>query len=143
MLKKRILNEHTCIIFEIKYNSIFSSPSLTLSNYNGRHDLFPQIRLSLFYCSHNQVTNTSCWQSVKSVSSISCNRDDVQIFSTRIVSAVLSVCFSICQRRDKLKCRFLCMQNNNKCTNKYRYMKTVITQQKLYCRTMKCLRQKA
>lgn len=85
--KSAVSTYYTSVVLEVQVNTIRSPPRLALSHNHSRHDLFPQLRLSLLDCSHNHVTHASGWQTVKT-SADTLNGDDVEISCAGVVAAV-------------------------------------------------------
>jgi hypothetical protein len=81
------VDNDTGVVLEVEVDTILSSPGLGLSNNNGRHDLLSELGLTLLDGGHDHVTGTSGGQSVKS-STAALDGNDVQVSSTRVVSAV-------------------------------------------------------
>lgn len=81
--KINILRER--ITFKVHVGTILSSPRVTLSHNNCWQYLLPKIGLPLFHSSHDQVTNTSIWQSVEATLD-SFHRYDVKILGPSVVA---------------------------------------------------------
>ena len=54
----RVITHHTSIVLKVQIDPICSPPWLALPYNHRRHDLLPQLRLSLLDCSHHHITNT-------------------------------------------------------------------------------------
>lgn len=77
------------LTLEIHEDTILSAPWLPLPNNDSREHLLTEIRLTFLDSSHNHITNTSWWQTVKTTLD-SFNRNDVKVLSSRVVSTVHS-----------------------------------------------------
>jgi hypothetical protein len=78
---------NTSVVLEVQENTVGSSPWLWLSDDNSWHDLLSQLRLSLLDGSHNHISDTPSWQTVKTRTD-TLNGNDVEISGSAVVAAV-------------------------------------------------------
>jgi hypothetical protein len=81
------VNDDTSVIFKVKEDTITTSPGLTLTNNDGRDDLFLKIGLTLLDGSHNHISNTSSRETIQTTLN-TFNGNNVKILSTRVIGTV-------------------------------------------------------
>ena len=75
------------ITFKVHEDTILSAPGLALADNDSRHDLLPEIRLSLLDCGHDHISNAGGREPIEAALD-SLHRDDVKVLRTRVVGAV-------------------------------------------------------
>jgi hypothetical protein len=78
---------HTGVVLEVEEDAVGSPPRLALADDDSRHDLLPELRLSLLDGGHDHVTDTSGGQTVKTCAD-ALNGDDVEVTGAGVVAAV-------------------------------------------------------
>lgn len=78
---------HTGIILKVQVNTIGSPPRLGLPNDNRRHDLLPELGLSLLYGGHNHVTDTCGGKTIEACAD-TFNGNNIQVTGAGVVAAI-------------------------------------------------------
>lgn len=75
------------VVLEVEEDAVRSPPWLALADNDGRHDLLPELRLSLLDRRHDHVSGATGGQAVETGTD-ALDGDDVQVAGTRVVAAV-------------------------------------------------------
>lgn len=81
------MTHDTSVILEVEEDAVGSPPWLALTDNDGRHDLLPQLRLSLLDSGHDHVANTTGGETVETGTD-TLDGDDVEVTSAGVVCAV-------------------------------------------------------
>ena len=83
----RVTTHHTSVVLKVQIHSIRSPPWLALPYHNSRHDLFSQLRLPLFDCSHHHITNTGSRKPIEACTN-AFDGNYVKIACARVIAAI-------------------------------------------------------